>query len=241
MSLVVGLALPTSAAVNVRIVHHNSFHSHGNMSSFGYVSPAGPGFSDPSFSVFGTPPGSSNFGFHPFFGAGFSGQHFGAFGNPNLPGNMRPFHFVNNNRFPHSNFGYYYGPWYDLPIDYPPIGATSGLYTTVPNPNGYLFATDELNGYGSAQHPRPQIVHFAPPLDPGKAQVTILVPADADVTMQGKRIEGKGTERVFVTDALKGPTALEFKVTRNDDGKPSKQTLKVSVKPGDRQQVVVIR
>jgi uncharacterized protein (TIGR03000 family) len=79
----------------------------------------------------------------------------------------------------------------------------------------------------------------APEDGEGTCRVTVIVPADADVTFNGVETTVPGTERAFVTPPLKKGREFHYTVrarwTRN--GKPVDQTRKITVKAGTRVRV----
>lgn len=75
----------------------------------------------------------------------------------------------------------------------------------------------------------------------GSAQVTMNVPADAEVWIQGTQTQQTGPVRTFVTPPLSGPANYEVKVRRNVDGQATEQTMNVMVRPGGQSSLHILQ
>src|SRR5262249_40110747 len=81
-----------------------------------------------------------------------------------------------------------------------------------------------------------------PAAAPAKAEITIVVPADAEIFFDGSPTTRKGTERLFVTPPLEvgGKYHYEIQARWKKDGKPVEETRKVPVTGGARVRVVFL-
>jgi uncharacterized protein (TIGR03000 family) len=79
----------------------------------------------------------------------------------------------------------------------------------------------------------------APEAGDGTAQVTVIVPADAEVFFDGNATTQTGTERVYQSPPLEKGFTYHYSIRARwtEGGKPVEQTRKVSVKPGARARV----
>lgn len=138
--------------------------------------------------------------------------------------------------YPYRSYGYYYAAWYDMPFGYSPYGiapaygADYGYW-----PVNMVFSDNNFDRSlgGSSSH---QVINFSKPLENGKALLTVTSPPGAEVTVNGQRVTGG-----FTTPVLSGPTKFEVKVRQNVNGKAEEWIHRVNLKPGDRQQLMVLR
>jgi len=79
-----------------------------------------------------------------------------------------------------------------------------------------------------------------PPLN-GSAKLTLAVPADAVVSIQGERMQQSGTTRTFITPTLFGSTTYDVKVMRTVDGKEQEQTMTVMLQTNQQSSITVLR
>lgn len=202
--------------------------------------PFGPGVFFPNFGGCMFANGPCNFGCPIPGGPGFCGPCVGGFGC--APGCNWAGRSLNRFRFS-RDLSIYYGPWYDEGYGWnEPWGMSNYGYGYASLPiSGELFSTSNDYGYYQPAPPRPQVIHFPAPLAAGTAQVKIVIPHDAQVTVQGQSVPGKDSERTFVTPVLNGPTTFDFKVSQQVNGKQVEQSHKLTVTPGDRKQLMIIQ
>jgi uncharacterized protein (TIGR03000 family) len=118
----------------------------------------------------------------------------------------------------------------------------------VPPPFGYPIDTgvEVITVQPTSIVPRvpvPSVPVLAPisevPADDGKARLTLWVPADAEVWIQGQKMDVSGSERHFTSPVLgqgQGYT-YEIRTAWTENGKPVEFTRKVAVKSGDEKSV----
>jgi uncharacterized protein (TIGR03000 family) len=106
------------------------------------------------------------------------------------------------------------------PFGYPP---TPGVEVITVQPNGVVPAA-----------PAPAPVN-EPAVEDGKARLTVWVPTDADVWLQGKKMDVSGRERKFTTPVLGQGQSYnyEVRVAWTENGKPVEFVRKLSVMSGD--------
>lgn len=148
---------------------------------------------------------------------------------------------VNFNQFSRNN-SISYVPWYDQGYGVAGSWGMSSFGCGLPNQTagGMMVSVNDFVAAAPAR-PRSQMIEFPAPLAEGTALIRVEAPAGAEVTVQGRQLTGKGSTRVFVTPALKGPTPFDIQLTTTNDGKPAKQALTVTVAPGDHRQVMFLR
>lgn len=79
----------------------------------------------------------------------------------------------------------------------------------------------------------------APSLPKGTAQIAFMVPADAEITIEGVRLQGSGTSRTVVTPPLSGPATYDVKIRRG--GKGAEQSMSVTLSAGQRSSISVLQ
>jgi len=133
--------------------------------------------------------------------------------------------------------GYAYTAGYEMPYASAFEAQTSvGPALTGPTPPNYLASVSEFVPYRAAPAaPR------AESLAPGTARITLDVPANAEVTVNGQATQQKGSTRVYDTPALDGAGNYAMKVRWNSDGQAVEQTVNVPVRPGATPVVHVFR
>lgn len=206
------------------------------------ASPFCPGNCGQNFGSGVFPNSLCNSGCAPLFGTGFCGPNVGGFGwppGPNGPWATGSFHF---RRFSHDT-SVYYAPWYDQGYGWSWPGSAANYgngFSNFPT-YGMLFSEARDKGFVVPAPPRPQVINFPTPLEKGKAQIKIEPPAAAEVLVNGQPIGARNANRVFTTPVINGPTNYDVKVRQTIKGKVDEQTFRVTVKPGDRQQITVLR
>jgi uncharacterized protein (TIGR03000 family) len=146
----------------------------------------------------------------------------------------------------HHQFGspFFYGPFYGGFYPYGGYGY-GGTYINVTNGGINLNARQEDAPY----YPPRQLnsgtgtlppIEIGPP--PGKAELTVQVPADAVVTLEGRPTKQTGPVRKFVTPQLDPGVEYVYtiKATWTANGKPVEETMKVTVKAGDAKSVAFL-
>lgn len=116
--------------------------------------------------------------------------------------------------------GYYGDPFYYLqpaPVDWYVPAATNGLSRS--NPPAGTRARD-----------------WVPPVRAGAAEITIRVPANADVWIEGVRMKQQGSVRQFVSTKLTAGTsyAYEIRATWTENDRAVTQKQDISVRAGDQ-------
>jgi len=184
-------------------------------------------------------------GFHSggFHGGFHSGFHAGGFHHGGFHVGSRPFfHHFGSFR----TFGYYpYAlGYYPYSLGYSPY--TSGYYPYssmyYPYSDDYLsdsYATepydDSYLGSGSTYNPSYSSSSYQPPQqDNLTANVTVTLPADAELWFNGTKLNSTGTVREFRTPplALGHKYTYDIRARWNEDGHPVTQTQEVTVTPG---------
>jgi uncharacterized protein (TIGR03000 family) len=86
---------------------------------------------------------------------------------------------------------------------------------------------------------RPEVLRVVPEGALAAAELTVVVPADAEVFVDGELTRQKGTERRFTTPPLVGGKRYTYDVRARwkEGGKPVEQTRKVPVRAGARVRV----
>jgi uncharacterized protein (TIGR03000 family) len=164
------------------------------------------------------------------------------------------------------NYGFGYATGNSHPYA-PGFGGVGFAFSMPSNPNIPTYAFGMSTGYASQyaigfDGTTPTAAFVAPPLEnqltsvsqsysapsmtdqllaDGTAKITMTVPFDADVFIQGEKMQQTGSSRTFVTTAIYGPTTYEIKVVRKVDGKDIEQTTSVTVQPGQQSSVMVLR
>jgi hypothetical protein len=213
----------------------------GGSCNLGCSLPFGRGVCGSNFGVCAFQNGPCNFGCATPFGPGFCGQGVGGFGCHVQSSRVWNAGSLNSHRFSRDN-SVFYAPW-DLGYSWAGTWGTENYgygYPALPTP-GFLFSAADENGFHVSAPPRPQVINFPTPLENGKAQIKIAPSAVAEVLVNGQPIGTGNSERVFTTPVINGPTNYDVKVRQTLNGKVDEQTFRVTVKPGDRQQVVVLR
>jgi uncharacterized protein (TIGR03000 family) len=152
--------------------------------------------------------------------------------------------------FAYGGYGYDYGNSYGMSAN-PNIPTYAFGYTTgYSSPYALNFdGTTPLAGFVAPAFQNevstiadPYIERFnnATSLN-GSAKLTMTVPADAVVSIQGERMQQSGTTRTFITPTLYGPTTYDVKVSRTVDGQPSEQTTSVTLQPNQQSAIMVLR
>ena len=211
--------------------------------NLGYPLPLGSPPVSPNFGAHGFSSGPCDFGCATQFGSGSCGFGFGGFGCSLLPSRPWTCGTINCQRFPSSNNGVYYAPWFDLAYGF------AGPWGMANYGNGYpayanasvVYSLANDRDYRGPAPARPQVINFPKPLENGKAQIRIASPGAAEVLVNGQAIAAGNGERVFTTPVINGPTSYDVKVRQTINGKLDEQTFRVKVMPGDRQQVLVLR
>jgi uncharacterized protein (TIGR03000 family) len=77
---------------------------------------------------------------------------------------------------------------------------------------------------------------------PASTSITLRVPEDAEVWIQGKKMDQKGAERRFDLPALDSRTTYDYevRVAWTQNGKKKSDTSRLSVRAGDQQSVTYI-
>jgi len=149
---------------------------------------------------------------------------------------------------PYSVYGYgYYGfGGFVDPALYPSSGGylsrespifgvpNDGLAATIPSLAPMTFTPQFTGGFTRSPSELP-----APGAADGVARFTLQVPADAEVTLEGQKMEGTGTVRTFVSPKLKsGQEYLyDIQVRFRENGRSVQKTREISVRAGDRKNV----
>lgn len=136
---------------------------------------------------------------------------------------------------PGRSYGYQYVSWYDLPCawGWMPSCSRWNYANCCWLGNGYVESTSACGCFKAS---KPQIIHFDKPLAAGAATIRIESPAGAEVLVQGKRVND-----VYLAENLKGPTKIEFIVRQTGNGQAKEVAHPVTVSPGERKQLVILR
>lgn len=165
------------------------------------------------------------------FGAGYPGFNNGYYGNPYSYAGV-------NDYYPYDYMGDYSARLYTFQRDITYVGQPAAASASpvvthfggVSNFDAYTARLAPASGDGIA------LAGFSK--DPEKkapADITVAVPADAELWFQGQKTTQKGAFRQFQTPALKpGSYTYEVKARWDDKGKPKEETRKITVRPGDR-------
>jgi uncharacterized protein (TIGR03000 family) len=156
-----------------------------------------------------------------------------------------------NNAFPYVggyNYAYGFGSaalgyWsnpnyalgYQVGYDYRGFPWNDPRYMSL-NVDNYYYTTPDAPRYQSAP-----VNTAAATTTASTAQITLNVPLDADVSVDGTTTQQTGPVRTFVTPNLTGPTAYEVKVRRTVEGKAVEDVMKVSVRPGDSTSIHILQ
>jgi uncharacterized protein (TIGR03000 family) len=186
-------------------------------------------------------------GFHSggFHGGGFhsGGFHSGGFHSGNFhPGGFHAhnFHgrtFHHRGYYPGYYYGYYpfYGSYYYPSYGYyPPYDLGYGSAPDLGNLDSYGgVAPSYSSGYQGFQPPstvNPNTATAQPDLT---AHVTVIVPADAELWVDGSKTTSRGSVREFQSPPLEpGRYAYDFRAHWMENGREMTQTQTVAVSPG---------
>ncbi len=117
----------------------------------------------------------------------------------------------------------WFNPWYGQPTVAAPMVAAPGVFPrdTV-SPLSYTGATD-----ASAS---------------SSTSITLRVPENAEVWIQGKKMDEKGTERRFNLPSLDTGATYDYdiRVTWTDNGQKKSDTTRLNVRAGDQQSISYI-
>jgi len=115
-------------------------------------------------------------------------------------------------------------PWYAQPAVATPVVTTPGfLPTSTVTPLSYTGATDALSA-------------------PATTSITLRVPENAEVWIQGKKMDEKGTERRFNLPSLDPRTTHDYdiRVDWTENGRKKSDTAHLNVRAGDQQSITYI-
>ena len=111
-------------------------------------------------------------------------------------------------------------PWYAQPAVAAPVVTTPGfLPTSTVTPLSYTGATDALSA-------------------PAATSITLRVPENAEVWIQGKKMDEKGTERRFNLPSL--TRDYDIRVDWTENGRKKSDTSHLNVRAGDQQSITYI-
>jgi uncharacterized protein (TIGR03000 family) len=144
-------------------------------------------------------------------------------------------------------YNYYYPYYYQAGSYGLPYGAAgaypyAGTYRATSFAAGGAFAADsEAGGMSPLAALTPLSLTAAAAPSPS-ASIEVLVPANAEVTVQGKKMTQGGTNRKFVSPPLNPGEAYTYTVsaTWKQDGKQVTQKRNLTVQAGDRQSVLFL-
>src|SRR5262245_11060717 len=169
-------------------------------------------------------------GFHGGFHSGFHGGgfHSGGFhhGGFHHFGSFRSFgyHPYYYGSYPYSSGSYPYSSgFYPYSDDYLPDS-----YATEPYDDSYLGSVSTYNtSYSSSYYQPPQQDNLS-------ADVTLTVPADAELWFNGTKVTSTGTVREFRSPplALGHQYTYDIRARWNENGHPVTQTQEITVTPG---------
>ena len=117
----------------------------------------------------------------------------------------------------------WFNPWYGQPTVAAPMVAAPGvLPRDTVSPLSYTGATDVSASSSTS--------------------ITLRVPEDAEVWIQGKKMDEKGTERRFNLASLDPGSTHDYdiRVTWTDNGQKKSDTTRLNVRAGDQQSITYI-
>lgn len=172
------------------------------------------------------------------------------------PGVGVPFYSGHGLRPAYTNFGFGYAPYLSAPFYagaglspyYPNYGFGYAPYLATP---GYFGGPYAATPY-AYQPPPPPPATVLPPVAPeeavmprpqdGVARVSLRVPEDAEVWIEGVKMRQTGERRHFVTPPLKSGKAYEYeiRVAWTENGRPAAETQRLAVHAGDRASLAVL-
>jgi uncharacterized protein (TIGR03000 family) len=164
---------------------------------------------------------------------GFGGLHYGGYHYHNpYPG----YGYLHDYRDHHAHHGYYYYPYFGLYGDYYPYyGSYGDYYGSYDSPltSGYSGDPAVNVSQEASAHPLDLAVPANRPPD-ASAQVTVDVPANARVWIDGTPTTSSGSVHNFITPLLKPGSryTYQIKVTWNDNGHERTQTQAVEFTAG---------
>lgn len=215
----VGLIFTSTARAQMRGHASTATYSWGGHA----VAPQGLGFNN-----------TQNLGFSNLGRAGFSvGQH------GNRPGHRAGYYSPGyyNGLYGGGFYGggLYGGGFYGGPAFY----ATPGLYG-----NAFDYESPyppDLVQPGGPEGP-PPAVQWIPPPRADAAEITVRVPADAEVWIEGVKMKQQGPVRKFTSPqlAIGMSYVYDIKAAWTENGKPVSDTQHVSIRAGDRLSVTFV-
>jgi uncharacterized protein (TIGR03000 family) len=180
--------------------------------TYGYQAAVSPFYANRAWPYYGYGFGWSGFGYgYAGFGYDFA---YGMSANPNIPINAYGFS---------TSYAYPYALGFDgtTPIAGFVAPAFQNELTTIARP--YVDRGSAANSLN------------------GAAKLTMTVPADAVVMIQGEKTDQSGTTRTFITPMLSGPSTYDVKVVHKVDGKDQEQTMTVTLHPNQQSSITVLR
>lgn len=167
------------------------------------------------------------------YGGGYYGAGYGGF-NYGYPYAYNGF----NDYYPYDSLGDYSARLYTFRRDITYVGQPGGTASPVV---AHLGGVSNFDAYTARLAPATSdgiaLAGFSKDAGSDKklpADITVAVPADAELWFQGQKTTQKGALRQFQTPALKpGSFTYEVKASWEDKGKKVQQTRTISVKAGD--------